>query len=371
MSAATTSMAPRLEASSKRVEPDRVEDELRSLWHDSNAFTRGLTRARLSNLIVFTSSALEAERARADVAAIAGAHPGRVIQIDSDPDGLSHEVEATVSVRCSRGRDGTRVCSEQVTLRASEGSLRRIPSMVRALLLGDLPTTLWWAAAEAPNLSSSGFQELSGMVERVVIDSSESVDARESLRTLAAWMADERAGFILSDLAWKRLESWREIISQTLHPRLSPGALRLLRSISLESGNRGLAETWLLTAWLARSLAWHFEGSTGETGWTFRTPEGPLQVARRTPLDSGGGLKRISLAWEGPQGSMIAGFGDTGAGFLSGTLDDAAAPGRTLFVPAQSRAVLVSKTLSERRWDASYLGALSMVRQMAGAGRHP
>jgi glucose-6-phosphate dehydrogenase assembly protein OpcA len=371
MSAATTWVAPRLEVSSKRVELDRVEDELRFLWHDSNACPEGVIRACRSNLIVFTGSTQEARRARGDVAAIARAHPGRVIQIEYDPDRLTLEIEASVSVQCSRDRDGKRVCSEQVTLQASRGSVRRLPSTVRDLLVGDLPTTLWWAAAEAPNLSSTGFQELSGMAEHVIMDSDESDDARESLRTLAAWMADERAGFTLSDLAWKRLQSWREIISQTLNPMLSPGALRFLRSVSLESGLRGLAESWLLTAWLARSLAWQFEGSTGETGWSFRSPEGPVQVARRTSLDLEGGVKRISLAWKGPQGSTIAGFGVTGSGCLSGTLDDTAGPGRTLFVPAQSRAALVSKLLSERRWDASYLGALSMVRRMAGAGRQP
>jgi glucose-6-phosphate dehydrogenase assembly protein OpcA len=367
MSAAAS---PAAGTSAREVEVDLIEDELRSLWLNSGGSPAGVTRTCRGNLIVFTCSGQEAERARADIPAIMRSQRVRVIDASLDPNG-SRDIKATVSIYFARGEEGKELFSEHIALDVSDHAARRIPSIVRTLILGDLPTTLWWAADEMPNLNSPGFQDLSGIADHVVIDSGESAEPRESLRTLAAWMADERAGFVLSDIAWKRLEPWRLLLSQTLQPMLLPAALRLIRSLSLESGLHGRAGIWLLTGWLGRSLGWQFEGAMGESGWAFRSPEGPLQVAFRIAADWAAGIRRVSLAWNSPQGPKIAGFHDAGRGCLKGKLDDSAGAERTLFVSAQTRAALVSRVLSNGQWDACYSGALSLVRQMAGGHELP
>jgi hypothetical protein len=367
MSSAAT---PAAGTSAREVEVDLVEDELRSLWLDSGGSPGGDTRTCRGNLIVCTCSGPEAQRARADIPAIMRSQRVRVIDVSLDPNG-SRDIRASVSIHCARAKEGKELFSEHIALDVSDHAARRIPSIVRTLILGDLPTTLWWAADEVPNLNSPGFQDLSGMADLVIIDSEESAEPRESLRTLAAWMADERAGFVLSDIAWKRLEPWRLLLAQTLQPMLLPAALRLIRSLSLESGLRGRAGIWLLTGWLGRSLGWQFEGAIGETGWAFRSPEGPLQVAFRIAADPTAGIRRVSLAWNSPQGPKIAGFHDAGTGCLKGRLDDSAGAERALFVPAQTRAALVSRILSNGRWDACHSGALSLVRQMAGGQELP
>ena len=42
------------------------------------------------------------------------------------------------------------VCTEQVTLEAGGAAVEHLPFAVRALLIGDLPTNLWWAAPIPP-----------------------------------------------------------------------------------------------------------------------------------------------------------------------------------------------------------------------------
>ena len=88
----------------------------------------------------------------ADVPAIVAIHPARVLLLVHDPVGPPKPVTATVHTQHRMGK-GLRAFSEQVTLRADGRSVEHLPYAVRALLIGDLPTNLWWAAPQPPAMA--------------------------------------------------------------------------------------------------------------------------------------------------------------------------------------------------------------------------
>ena len=72
---------------------------------------------------------------------------------------------------CRRGSGNQQICTEQITLRASGAGLERLPFSVRELLLGDLPTNLWWAAGQPPGFGGAMLYDLSEPIEQIVYDS--------------------------------------------------------------------------------------------------------------------------------------------------------------------------------------------------------
>src|SRR5258708_16808398 len=100
-------------------------------------------RACMSNLVVFCDTPELATRIIGELPAIVAAHPARVLLLCVDPD-APDGITASVSVQGRLSGEGNWVVSEQVQLRAPARSTERLPYAIRPLLIGDLPTNLWW-----------------------------------------------------------------------------------------------------------------------------------------------------------------------------------------------------------------------------------
>ena len=58
-----------------------------------------------------------------------------------------------------------------MTISAPPAQVDRLPFAVRALVIGDLPTNLWWASNQPPPLAGSLLYELAENAQQIIYDS--------------------------------------------------------------------------------------------------------------------------------------------------------------------------------------------------------
>ena len=83
---------------------------------------------------------------------------------------------------------GRRVCSEQVTLHSQGYTGGGLPFAVRELLIGDLPTNLWWAAPTPPPLAGQVAYDLAQRTQQIVFDSNGWQQPARGVATTASWL---------------------------------------------------------------------------------------------------------------------------------------------------------------------------------------
>jgi Glucose-6-phosphate dehydrogenase subunit len=171
------------------------------------------------------------------LAGMAERHPSRTLLLVPRPeqdDGL----DALVSVRCFPVGDRA-ICGEviELTLRGSRAAAPA--SIVLPLLISDLPVFCRWRGR--PEWSSPAFEQLVGVTDRLVIDSTEWPDLPADYADLAQCF--DRVA--VSDIAWDRTERWRGLLAS-----LWPG-IASVKSIRVH-GTR--AQAHLLHGWLVSRL---------------------------------------------------------------------------------------------------------------------
>ena len=196
--------------------------------------------------------------------------------------------------------------AEQVTLHAAGAAVERLPFAVRALVIGDLPTNLWWAAPQPPPLAGPLLHDLSENAQQIMYDSIGWEDPVRGVAATASWLDRiERGGAggrwrVASDLNWRRLKYWRRLLTQALDPASAPGAAESVTEVVVEHGPHAVVQAWELGAWLSRRLGWRLHAGkvrdSVEMAWTFSTAKGPRFV-RVHRLDEGPPeVRRIRIA---------------------------------------------------------------------------
>jgi glucose-6-phosphate dehydrogenase assembly protein OpcA len=180
------------------------------------------------------------EAATGTLAGLAERHPSRTIILVPLPDDHSDALEGEVDYRCFvRGGQEREVCSEVISLRL-RGSRSAAPaSVVVPLLVSDLPVFLRWRGPlpfGAPEL-----EQLSGVADRLVVDSREWPDTRDDYARLPS-LFDR---ITVSDIAWGRTLPWRAAVAE-LWPDV--GDASVVRVAGPEP------EALLLCAWLCERL---------------------------------------------------------------------------------------------------------------------
>jgi hypothetical protein len=138
------------------------------------------------------------------LAGLAERHPSRAILLLPDPDAHEDAIDASVSLRCfAHGGVERLVCSEVLVLRLRGGRAVAPASIVRPLLLPDLPVFLRWRGR--PDFGDPALDGLLDAVDRLIIDSTEWPDLPGAYRELAT-VFDRTA---VSDIAWSRGNRWR------------------------------------------------------------------------------------------------------------------------------------------------------------------
>jgi glucose-6-phosphate dehydrogenase assembly protein OpcA len=179
------------------------------------------------------------EEATGTLAGMAERHPSRTILLfprPGDPDGLEGEVDFRCFVRGGQERE---VCSEVITLRLGGARAAAPASIVTPLLVPDLPVFLRWRGALP--FGAVELEQLTGVADRMVVDSREWADAEEDLGRLPE-LFDRIA---VSDIAWARTERWRAAVAD-LWPAVAKASRLRVAGPKTEAG--------LLRAWLASRL---------------------------------------------------------------------------------------------------------------------
>lgn len=176
------------------------------------------------------------EAARETLAGLAERHPSRTIMLVPEPE-EDDAIDARVSLERFQPSGVDRyVCSEVIELHLKGRRANAPASIVRPLLLSDLPVFLRWRGQ--PPFGSDVLDQLVAIVDRLVVDSREWSDGPGAIAELF-----ERTA--VSDIAWGRIHRWRIALA-----RLWPGIAdaRELRVAGPRS------ETLLLAGWLRSRL---------------------------------------------------------------------------------------------------------------------
>ncbi len=179
-------------------------------------------------------------RARAALAGMAERHPSRAILLFPEPDAGADRIDGEVTVqRYALPGVERSVCSEVVELRLLGKRAKAPASVVEPLLVADLPVFLRWRGE--PPWSAQELDQLVGIVDRLIVDSTEWAELPYPYRHLAK-LFDRTA---VSDIAWARTSRWRSLLA-TLWPEIA--------TVNTVRVTGTAAQAWLIGGWLRSRL---------------------------------------------------------------------------------------------------------------------
>ena len=180
------------------------------------------------------------DQARAALAGMGERHPSRTILLLPDADAGHNRIDAMVSLECYAMLGMERnVCSEIVELRLLGTRAKAPASIVEPLLVSDLPVFLRWRGE--PPWGAQELDQLVGLTDRLIVDSTEWDDLPYPYRRLAA-LFDSAA---VSDIAWARTSRWRMLLA-SLWPGIAEARTIRVRGTA--------AQAQLLAGWLRSQL---------------------------------------------------------------------------------------------------------------------
>ena len=258
----------------RAVDVATIKYELKELWEQMTEVSeeedqQALMRACVANLVVYSPGRASSGEISQVIAEVTNEQPSRVIVLLPEPDSSEPSLNAMVTAQCHpSGRGQKQICCEQIVIQAAGREIDHLPSLVRPLVVSDLPVFLWWR--DLPDFQGALFTGLVQSCDRVIIDSAGLPDAKEGLRTLAALIEKRAQWTAFSDLSWCRLTPWRVLVAGFFDaPECRPYLARLdrvqIKSSARSSNERSIStDGLLLAAWLASRLKWK---STAKPKW--------------------------------------------------------------------------------------------------------
>jgi glucose-6-phosphate dehydrogenase assembly protein OpcA len=233
---------------------DDLVSILEAVRESRRGATNGSTSALAStmNLIVYIDDADNREWVIVRAERFVAKHPARLIVLDASL------TEAGVDVSTlARQSDESLIVSERIDVTVGGVSPDMLPHIARELSSHDLPTALWWTSK---TLNNPAFDALIGDIVSLVVDSS----GNASDRTMMCQLGDVIAAhphLIVHDLAFMRLDPWRDLIAQFFDDPALREDLFSLRHVEIDAGSR--AEALYMAGWLASSLSWTVDDGRG------------------------------------------------------------------------------------------------------------
>ena len=367
-------MSTAMPASQDAIPLALVERELaRQLGEGSQDANAPTLRARLSNLVIYCNSASQAEMIGLAVPEIVAVHPARVLMLMGEP---SPEAPLRVTLHAWHQLGiKLKICSEQVTLTAGGRHVEQLPYAVRELLIGDLPTNLWWAAPLPPPLAGHFLYELAERAQQIVYDSVAWTEPARGVVAVSAWLAKvhqpSSAGQwrVAADLNWRRLKFWRRTLSQASRSEHGPGALESITEVLVEHGPHAVIQAWELVSWLASRLHWKVQigkvQPNVEITWEVVAPHGMLRVRIRRLADGPSEVRKVRISCNlggKPQALNIA----VEKGMqLAVVLEGLETAPRTVAVKSSTLSQLVIQQLSNRERDPAFQQSMAVAEVFA------
>jgi glucose-6-phosphate dehydrogenase assembly protein OpcA len=331
-----------------------VDRQLAELWREAATNGQPVVRACSLNLVVVCADETgDLQRATALVGRIAETVPGRALVVGPPRAVAGEPLDVWVSAHCHQGDSGRQVCSEQVTIDPSRAALDHVPATVLQLLVEDMPVYTWWRRAELRG--DPLVEPLVALSDHWIVDSAKGAAPAEVLRMLRALTARETWRGQVRDLAWARLEPWRDAVASFFdHSALRPALARLRRVEIVAGGPAGRHEATVagayLAGWLRSRLGRPAGASEPTVDFGRRGELSPGEVGSVT-LEAGQGADAIVL-----RAALFEGHRDC----LRCTAEagDHRLPARRLELPALDEAALLCGVLQETGRDAVFETAL-------------
>lgn len=363
-----------------------IERDLRNLWEQmaETIQVQGqepVMRACVLNLIVCTPGEHTAGEVNQIMAEVTTQHPSRIFVILPKYDAPEPVVSAWVTAQCHLAPDGRKqVCCEQIMITAEGEGVGQLPSIVRSLLVPDLPVVLWWR--DVPSFESRVFDELAKTSDRVIIDSHWWPNPEEGLAEVAALMSHRGRWTALTDLSWSRLTPWRISVAGFFDVPDWRGYLNRVNRVEIEytedhSDRRSIpSEAFFLACWLASRMKWQPASKPqrgGDGADEFTVTSETLRIAIRiqsAPPTSGGhiGLSRLRLITESePSARFVVSCSDDGL-YLRTNVELAGTKLTEKVIPQgdQSEVQLISRELEILGRDTIYEDALAFFVGLRG-----
>lgn len=332
-------------------------------------------RARMANLVVFCDNADQASRLDQEIPDVCAVHPARVLLLVGERGAAERPLTAEVSVRPTSIESRRFAFAEQVTLAAGGPGVDRLPFAVRSLLIGDLPTNLWWAAPVPPPLTGALVYELAEPAQQVLYDSLGWPDPARGVAATAGWLDQvERSNHgsrwrVASDLNWRRLKYWRRLATQALDPVSAPGAAESVTELLVEHGPHAVVQAWMLASWLSVRLGWKVQGGRTQDhkqmDWRFTGPQGTTWVRVHRLSEGPPEVRRLRIACRLEDRPGAMNLVAQSPQRLAIQLEGVEAAPRTLSVPPASAAELVGRQLNDRERDPVFRESMAVAQVMA------
>lgn len=335
-----------------------------------------IQRARMSNLVIYCDQADLAETIASQIPEIVIVHPCRVILIVSDRQADFDQVSALVRVQTRYVHGGRQeVASEQIRLQADGRGIDHAPNIVRGLLIGDLPTNLWWASQIPPPLAGPLLYDLSEQSQQIIFDSLGWGEPHRGIAAVAGWLTRVERGAstgrwrVAADINWRRLKPWRRLFAQALDPSSEPGAFESISEVRIEHGPSAVTQAWLLASWLASRLNWIAKTRkvepSQEITWNLQAPSGPVRLVIQRLPEGPPVLQRIQIDCElcGELGTLNLLNEDQARLSVKAEGRDVAL--RTITLKPQPLSELIGRQLTDRARDPVFHQVMATAQVLA------
>lgn len=358
-----SSVKPSLE-SEVRVDVTAIEKSLGELWRSNKegGDDEALTRAALWNVVAHTSSDDHRTNASEVLAKASAAVPQRTIIVRSNPAGEA-DIASWISANCHPIGGGKQVCSEEITIVAGGDRIHRVPPLVNALLIPDMPVAVWWIG-DLPNEHEAYVESLLDPADRLIVDSVH-FDSPADLE-LVSRVAEETTT-APADLNWVRLEEWRAATASIFDPPHMRARLQTIRRVRVVSGASEenffgeSIESLLFASWISAQVDHHVdaagkvEGSSGSVDYAFE---------RRRQSTDIGGITYVEVGFE--DGSVASIARDRDRGVLTANVDGTiSSPESVTRAASQKLDELIVRQLKRTDVDRVLLKVLPIASRLA------
>lgn len=348
----------------QKVDVSKIEKSLADLWRNENDNDEhAVTRAALWNVVAHTSTSQHHGEASEILGRASASVPQRTIVVRADPDGAP-DMSSWISANCHMLGGGKQVCSEQVAIVAGGDHIHRVPPLVRALLLPDMPVAVWWLG-DLPNEHEDYVESLLEPADRLIVDSVE-FDSPADISLIAR--VSEQSRTTPADLNWVRLEEWRTATASIFDPphmreRLSSIARVRVVAATGESEYFGHSvQALLFASWISAQLGHNVDGNGkvegihGPIDYRFERARGSADI---------GGVALVELTFE--DGSVATVTRDRDLCVLTTNVDGTVStPHSVTRALAQHTPELIIRQLKRPEGDRILAKVLPVAARMAG-----
>jgi len=235
------------------VDVAAIERSLADLWKSESGNEGAVTRAALWNVVAHATTEEHRVLAANTLSATSGSVPQRSIIVEASASS-EERLSAWISANCTIVSGGKQVCSEEITISASGSRVLNVPSLVRALLIPEMPVAAWWIG-DLPIGRDDYVIDLLDVADRLVVDS-HAFDSAEDLALVERIAATTSTA--PADLTWVRLEDLRIATASLFDSDAMRSRLQMIKQVKIRAHGDELfgafVEPLYFAGWLAAQL---------------------------------------------------------------------------------------------------------------------